>query len=59
MNSNYYTAKTLLMQVYREETGKKGAFRKEGTLVIFALWRVVLLRSYMMLRIVILSFGQF
>jgi len=59
MNSNYYTAKTRSVQAYREESGKKGAFRKEGTLVIFALWKVVLLRSYMMLRIVILSFGQF
>ena len=44
---------------FRKKTGTRcGTLRKEGATVIFALQRVILLCSYMMLRIVILSFGQ-
>ena len=39
--------------------GHRGTLRKEGASVIFALRRVILLRSGLMLRIVILSYGQF
>ncbi len=41
------------------KTTQCGTLRKEGATVIFALRRVILLRSCIMLRIVILPFGQF
>ena len=55
-----YPVKITFNRKYNQlnETTLCGTLRKEGATVIFALRRVILLRSYMMLRIVILSFRQ-